>query len=244
MIEMQAMLEMQGVDTAYDGVPMLRGVDLVVRQGELVCVLGPNGAGKTTTFRTLVGLVRPTAGSVRLMGHDVTRLGTDRVAHLGVGLVPEARRLFPQLTVRENLFLGHRATGRSRDFETALAEIARLFPRIAERLWQPARTLSGGEQAMVALSRALIGDPELLIMDEPSLGLSPKLVQEYFETIERIHRSGKTLLLVEQNSEMGLAIADRGYVLAKGRVVASGTAAELVARDVARQAYFAAPLEG
>jgi branched-chain amino acid transport system ATP-binding protein len=237
------MLEMQGVDTAYDGVPMLRGVDLVVRRGELVCLLGPNGAGKTTTFRTLVGLVRPTAGSVRLMGHDVTRLGTERVAGLGVGLVPEARRLFPQLTVRENLFLGHRSTGRSQGFEAALDEIARLFPRLKERLSQPARTLSGGEQAMVALGRALIGDPELLIMDEPSLGLSPKLVHEYFETIERIHRAGKTLLLVEQNAEMGLGIADRGYVLAKGRVVASGTAAELLARDVAHQAYFAAPLE-
>jgi branched-chain amino acid transport system ATP-binding protein len=237
------MLEMQGVDTAYDGVPMLRGVDLVVRRGELVCLLGPNGAGKTTTFRALVGLVRPTAGSVRLMGHDVTRLGTERVAGLGVGLVPEARRLFPQLTVRENLFLGHRATGRSQGFEAALDEIARLFPRLKERLSQPARTLSGGEQAMVALGRALIGDPELLIMDEPSLGLSPKLVHEYFETIERIHRAGKTLLLVEQNAEMGLGIADRGYVLAKGRVVASGTAAELLARDVAHQAYFAAPLE-
>jgi branched-chain amino acid transport system ATP-binding protein len=242
MLEMEAMLEMQGVDTAYDGVPMLRGVDLVVRRGELVCLLGANGAGKTTTFRTLVGLVRPTAGSVRLMGHDVTRLGTDRIAGLGVGLVPEARRLFPQLTVRENLFLGHRATGR-KGFEAALDEIARLFPRIKERLSQPARTLSGGEQAMVALGRALIGDPKLLIMDEPSLGLSPKLVHEYFETIERIHGAGKTLLLVEQNAEMGLGIADRGYVLSKGRVVASGTAAELLARDVARHAYFAAPLE-
>jgi branched-chain amino acid transport system ATP-binding protein len=242
MLEMEAMLEMQGVDTAYDGVPMLRGVDLVVRRGELVCLLGANGAGKTTTFRTLVGLVRPTAGSVRLMGHDVTRLGTDRIAGLGVGLVPEARRLFPQLTVRENLFLGHRATGR-KGFEAALDEIGRLFPRLRERLSQPARTLSGGEQAMVALGRALIGDPELLIMDEPSLGLSPKLVHEYFETIERIHGAGKTLLLVEQNAEMGLGIADRGYVLSKGRVVASGTAAELLARDVARHAYFAAPLE-
>jgi branched-chain amino acid transport system ATP-binding protein len=242
MLEIEAMLEMQGVDTAYGGVPMLRGVDLVVRRGELVCLLGANGAGKTTTFRTLVGLVRPTAGSVRLMGHDVTRLGTDRIAGLGVGLVPEARRLFPQLTVRENLFLGHHATGH-KGFEAALDEIARLFPRIKERLSQPARTLSGGEQAMVALGRALIGDPKLLIMDEPSLGLSPKLVHEYFETIERIHGAGKTLLLVEQNAEMGLGIADRGYVLSKGRVVASGTAAELLARDVARHAYFAAPLE-
>ena len=242
MLEIEAMLEMQGVDTAYDGVPMLRGVDLVVRRGELVCLLGANGAGKTTTFRTLVGLVRPTAGSVRIMGHDVARLGTQRIAGLGVGLVPETRRLFPDLTVRENLFLGHRATGR-KGFETALDEIGRLFPRLRERLSQPARTLSGGEQAMVALGRALIGDPKLLIMDEPSLGLSPKLVHEYFETIDRIHRVGKTLLLVEQNAEMGLGIADRGYVLSKGRVVASGTAADLLARDVARHAYFAAPLE-
>jgi branched-chain amino acid transport system ATP-binding protein len=237
MFEMRAMIEMQGVDTAYDGVPMLRGVDLVVREGELVCLLGANGAGKTTTFRTLIGLVRPTAGSVRVMDHDVTRLGTQRIARLGVGLVPEARRLFPDLTVRENLFIGHRATGRGEGFEPALAEIGTLFPRIIERLSQPARTLSGGEQAMVALGRALIGDPELLIMDEPSLGLSPKLVHEYFATIERIHRAGKTLLLVEQNAEMGLATADRGYVLAKGRVVALGTAAELHARDVARHAY-------
>ena len=235
------MPEMRGVDTDYDGVPMLRGIDLVVREGELVCLLGPNGAGKTTTFRALVGLVRPTAGSVRLMGQDVARMGTHRIAGLGVGLVPEARRLFAQLTVRENLFLGHRATGPGGGFEPALDEVARLFPRVKERLSQVAGTLSGGEQAMVALCRALIGAPDLLIMDEPSLGLSPKLVQEYFEIIERIHRSGRTLLLIEQNAEMGLKVADRGYILSKGRVVGSGPAADLLARDAARQAYFAAP---
>ncbi len=233
------MLEFSHVSTAYDGVPMLRDLSLSVSPGELVCLLGPNGAGKTTTFRTLTGLLRPTKGTVRLMGQDLAGIGAQDVARLGVGLVPESRRLFPNLTVHENLFLGWRAVGGRRDFEADLEEMSALFPRIRERLTQPAGTLSGGEQAMVALARALIAKPRMIIMDEPSLGLSPKLIDEYFATTDAVHRSGTTILLIEQNAQKALAIADRAYFLLKGQIAAAGTAEELRENDAACATYFA-----
>ena len=234
-----AMLELRDIDTAYGGVPMLRDVSLNAEAGEIVCLLGPNGAGKTTTFRAITGLVRPTKGSIRIMGEDVGRIGTEGVARLGVGLVPEGRRLFPDLSVRENLWLGYRATvGRDDGFEARLDAIGELFPRVRERLAQNAGTLSGGEQAMVALARALIGEPRLLIVDEPSLGLSPKLIDDYFAMIARINGAGTTVLLIEQNAHRSLAIAHRGYVLVKGRLVASGPADELRSSDTVRSLYF------
>lgn len=233
-----AFIELNNVSTAYDGVPMLRDVDMAVNEGELVCLLGPNGAGKTTTFRAITGLVPPTAGTVRLMGEDVTQVGTERVASLGVGLVPEARRLFPKLTVLENLQLGYEAVGSTHPMEEGLDAVTALFPRIRERLSQMAGTLSGGEQAMVALSRALIAKPALIIMDEPSLGLSPVLIQEYFAQTTEVARSGTTVLLIEQNAEQALRIADRGYVLVKGRIAAQGEASELRESDTVRDLYF------
>ena len=173
------MLELKDVDTAYGPVPMLRAVTMSVQPGELVCLLGPNGAGKTTTFMTVCGVVRAQRGRVEVMGRDLASLGTENLAALGVGLVPEGRRLFPSLTVQENLRLGYDAvSGRGPDFEPQLDKMCHLFPRIRERLRQVAGTLSGGEQAMVALARALIGEPRLVIMDEPSLGLSPNLIHE------------------------------------------------------------------
>lgn len=232
------MLEFINVNTAYDGVPMLRNLNLSIKKGELVCLLGPNGAGKTTTFRTLTGLIKPTSGAVKILGQEVAQIGAEKVASLGVGLVPEGRRLFGGLTVQENLFLGWRAVGKRSNFNTDLEEMCVLFPRIKERLSQPAGTLSGGEQAMVALARALIAKPELIIMDEPSLGLSPKLIDEYFETTDRVCKTGTTILLIEQNAQKALAIADRAYFLLKGQVAVEGTAEELRKNDAARETYF------
>lgn len=231
-------VELHQVSTAYDGVPMLRDVNMTVNKGELVCFLGPNGAGKTTTFRAITGLVTPTAGTVRLMGEDIARVGTERAASLGVGLVPEARRLFPKLTVLENLQLGYEAVGNTHPMEEGLDAVTALFPRIRERLGQMAGTLSGGEQAMVALGRALIAKPALIIMDEPSLGLSPVLVQEYFAQTADVARAGTTVLLIEQNAEQALRIADRGYVVVKGRIVAQGEVSELRESDTVRDLYF------
>ena len=232
------MLELKDVDTAYGPVPMLRGLNIKVQPGELVCLLGPNGAGKTTTFMTVCGVVRALRDKVDVMGRDMTSLGTESLAALGVGLVPEGRRLFPSLTVQENLRLGYDAvSARGPNFQPQLDKMCDLFPRIRERLRQAAGTLSGGEQAMVALARALIGEPKLVIMDEPSLGLSPKLIDEYFEITSEVHRRGTTILLIEQNAEMGLGIADRGYVLVKGRVAQEGPARELLSSKAAKSLY-------
>ncbi len=231
------MLDLQNVSTAYGQVAMLRGISITVRKGELVCLLGPNGAGKSTTFKALSGLLPLKGGNVALMGQDVTRLGAERLTAQGIGFVPEGRKLFPSLTVRENLKLGYDASGCGTPFEARLEMIHDLFPRIKERMNQQARTMSGGEQAMVALARALIGDPELLIMDEPSLGLSPKLIDEYFDTVARIHAEGRTVLLIEQNAEKALSIADRGYLLVRGQIAVEGSRAEMLADDTIRHMY-------
>jgi branched-chain amino acid transport system ATP-binding protein len=232
------MLELRDVDTHYDGVPMLRGVSLRVEAGEVVCLLGPNGAGKTTTFRAITGLVPAARGDVSIMGQRVERIRTERIAALGVGLVPEGRRLFPDLTVRENLWLGYQAAGGGNAFEARLEEMGTMFPRVRERLRQTAGTLSGGEQAMVALARALIGQPKLVIMDEPSLGLSPRLIEEYFAIVARMREAGTTVLLIEQNAEKALQVADRGYVLVKGRIVTEGPTRALIEAEAVRQLYF------
>jgi branched-chain amino acid transport system ATP-binding protein len=216
---------------------MLRSVSLRVEQGELVCLLGPNGAGKSTTFKAICGLLRPTGGTVRIAGQDVARVGTEGLAALGVGFVPEGRRLFPTLTVAENLRLGYDAARARERFDVRLEAVGELFPRIRERLGQSAGTMSGGEQAMVALARALIGDPALVIMDEPSLGLSPKLIDAYFDIVRRIRDAGKTVLLIEQNAETALSVADRGYLLVRGRIAASGSSAELLRDDTVRHLY-------
>ena len=232
------MLEMNSVSTSYGTVAMLRDVSLRVRPGEMVCLLGPNGAGKSTTFNAICGLLRCDSGAIRIAGRDVRESGTERLASLGVGFVPEGRRLFPTLTVRENLRLAFDAARNpALDFEAQLARMADLFPRIRERLGQRAGTMSGGEQAMVALARALIGDPGLVVMDEPSLGLSPKLIDEYFQIVARIRDEGKAVLLIEQNAETALSIAQRGYLLIRGRIAITGTSAELLQDDTIRHMY-------
>lgn len=233
------MLRLEGVDTDYGGVPMLRDIGLEVARGELVCLLGPNGAGKTTLFMTICGVLRPSKGSVHVLSRDVKDVGTENIAALGVGFVPEGRRLFPGLSVLENLRLGYDAVCPSgSDFSPNLQRMATLFPRVGERLHQAAGTLSGGEQAMVALARAMIGNPALVIMDEPSLGLSPKWIEEYFAIVQRINRDGITVLMIEQNAEMGLSIANRGYVLVKGRIQNEGSVQALRASRAVESLYF------
>ncbi|MCB5410950.1 ABC transporter ATP-binding protein [Pseudogemmobacter faecipullorum] len=232
------MLKMNAVSTSYGPVPMLRQVSLHVGEGEMVCLLGPNGAGKSTTFNALCGLLPLDGGTVEIAGRNLQEVGPERLASLGVGFVPEGRRLFPTLTVRDNLRLAFDAA-RNPDlsFSDQLQKMAKLFPRIEERLGQGAGTMSGGEQAMVALARALIGNPRLVVMDEPSLGLSPKLISEYFEIVARIRDEGKAVLLIEQNAETALSIAERGYLLVRGQVAISGTSAEMVKNDTIRHLY-------
>jgi branched-chain amino acid transport system ATP-binding protein len=202
-------------------------------------VLGPNGAGKSTLFKTVAGLIAPVAGAVRIMGADVAATRAERIARLGVGFVPEGRRLFPGLTVADNLRLGYEAVRPDgADLRGRIETIGRLFPRVAERFGQVAGTLSGGEQAMVALARALVGEPKFIVMDEPSLGLSPKLIREYFEILQAIHAEGRTIFLIEQNAEMALRVATRGYVLARGRIVAADHTQALRTSSVVKSLYF------
>lgn len=231
------MLELSSVFTSYGHIAMLRDVSLHVGKGEIVCLLGPNGAGKSTTFKAICGLLPADQGMIRIAGHDVAAVGPERLGALGVGFVPEGRRLFPSLTVRENLKLGFDASASQARFEDRLEAIAELFPRVRERLNQGAGTMSGGEQAMVALARALIGDPVLMVMDEPSLGLSPKLIDEYFGIVSAIRDRGTTLLLIEQNAEAALAVADRGYLLVRGQIAACGSSAHLLKDDLVRHLY-------
>jgi branched-chain amino acid transport system ATP-binding protein len=231
------MLRLENVDTNYGVVAMLRDVSFRVDEGELVCILGPNGAGKTTTFRAISALVPLAGGHIEIMGRGLGDLRTERLSALGIGFVPEGRRLFADISVRDNIRLGYEAQGLADGFAERLEEMLDLFPRVRERIRQRAGTLSGGEQAMVALARALIGKPKLVIMDEPSLGLSPRLIDEYFDIVAEVNRRGTTVVLIEQNAEMALSIAHRGILLLRGRVAASGSAKDLLGSDDVRHLY-------
>jgi branched-chain amino acid transport system ATP-binding protein len=233
------LLALRDITTYYGDVRILDGISLEVGEGELVCVLGGNASGKSTTLKTVLGIVRPRAGAVELGGEDVTRRSvSDRIAR-GLAIVPENRRLFGPLTVAENLELG--AYLRDGDLREDFERVHTLFPRLYERRAQLAGTLSGGEQQMLAMGRALMSRPKLLLMDEPSMGLSPALVEQNFEIIQEIHRSGVAMLLVEQNANMALGIADRGYVLQTGEIVLQGSAASLLASEDLRRAYLGTP---
>jgi branched-chain amino acid transport system ATP-binding protein len=231
------MLEVRGLQVAYGEVTALWGVSFDVRPGEIVALVGGNGAGKTTTLKTLSGLLRPRAGTVRLDGVPLETLPTTGIVARGLVHVPEGRKLFPEMTVADNLLLGgFSRTARPHQAER-LAQVFETFPALRDRARQLAGTLSGGEQQMVAIGRGLMAGPKILMMDEPSLGLAPIMVDEMFRVIETIHRAGVTVLLVEQNTEHALAIAHRGFVLESGRVVLSGTGAELLADARVREAY-------
>ncbi|HEX7996447.1 MAG TPA: ABC transporter ATP-binding protein, partial [Streptosporangiaceae bacterium] len=233
---MTTLLSLENVTTYYDPMRILEGVNLQVGNGELVCLLGGNASGKSTTLKTILGIVQPRSGKVLLDGEDVSKWPVPQRIAKGIAIVPENRRLFGQLSVRENLELGAVLRGREKlddDFDRVHA----LFPRLLERRSQLAGTLSGGEQQMVAMGRALMSRPRLLLMDEPSMGLSPALVQQNFQIIKDVHLSGVAVLMVEQNATMALSIADRGYVLSTGEIVLSGAAAELLQSEDLKRAY-------
>jgi branched-chain amino acid transport system ATP-binding protein len=231
-------LRVQNVFTAYDRADVLQDVSLTVEKGTITCLLGSNGSGKTTLIRSILGLTPPRRGSILFGDRDLTGLPTHRVVAQGIACIPEGRKVFPRLTVVENLRLGAYLEQDPRVIDQHLERVFAVFPRLAERRDQLAGTMSGGEQAMVSIGRGMMGAPKLLLIDEPSLGLSPILVTENFAVIRRINEQGVTVFLVEQNVHQTLAIAHRGYVLSQGKVVAQGTAAELLRDEQVRAAYF------
>ena len=235
---MEPLLAADGLELAYGEVPACRDLSFHVAQGEIVALIGANGAGKSTTLRAIAGVLHPRAGSIRFRGQDITRLPSHARSALGISLVPEGRRVFPFLTVRENLELGafkyRRDTGQVR---ALLASVFAMFPRLSERGRQHAGTLSGGEQQMLALGRAMMSEPRLVCLDEPSLGLAPMVIADIFRTIKAINAAGTSVLLVEQNARYALATASRGYVLQTGSIVASGECATLRDDERVRRAY-------
>jgi branched-chain amino acid transport system ATP-binding protein len=230
------MLEVNDIHVYYDTIHALKGVSFAIETGELVTLLGANGAGKTTTLKTISGLLRPRRGSIELEGTSLEKIESHEIVRRGVAHVPEGRKVFPRFTVLENLKIGgytrdKRALGPELDF------VFQMFPRLKERQKQHAGTLSGGEQQMLAIGRALMAKPKLLLLDEPSMGLAPKIVEQILDTIRTINKAGVTVLLVEQNAAMALAISHRGYVLETGEVMLKGTSGELAGNDLVRQAY-------
>ena len=233
-----ALLEIEHIYTAYDRIDVLEDVSIEVPKGEITCILGANGAGKSTLIRSVLGLTPANRGRIIFNGADITGLPSHRIIGRGIACVPEGRRVFPRMTVDENLSVGAYLVKDQQVIEDRRKHVKELFPRLSERSTQLAGTMSGGEQAMLAIGRSLMSSPELLIFDEPSLGLSPLFVKENFKIIKDINQTGTTVLLVEQNVHQTLAIAHRGYVISKGQVVAQGSAKDLVANAEVQAAYF------
>ena len=231
-----ALLEVSGLIAGYGAITAVKGIDLAVEEGEIVTLIGSNGAGKSTTLRAVSGIIRPRAGTVTFGGRHLERMAPHRIVQLGMSHVPEGRGIFHRLSVYENLLMGAYQR-KDRDLDTDLQRVYELFPRLKERLGQPGGTLSGGEQQMLAIGRALMARPRLLLLDEPSMGLSPLLVETIFATVTSIREQGSTVLLVEQNALMALEIADRAYVLESGQVTLRGTGKELGRDDSVRRAY-------
>jgi branched-chain amino acid transport system ATP-binding protein len=230
-------LEVENIHTYYGNIHALKGVSLSVEQGEIVTLIGGNGAGKTTTLSTICGLLKPREGTVRLDGEDLVRYKAHEIVNKGVAMVPEGRGIFARLSVSENLEMGAYTRKKGPELATDLERVFTLFPRLKERRSQTAGTLSGGEQQMLATGRALMAHPRLLLMDEPSMGLAPVLVESIFDTILEINKEGTTILLVEQNALMALSIASRGYVLQTGEIVLHDTAANLKKNEMVQKAY-------
>jgi branched-chain amino acid transport system ATP-binding protein len=235
---MPALLQVENVTTAYDKADVLQSVSIAVEEGSITCLLGSNGSGKTTLVRSILGLTPARAGRILFGGEEITQLATHNIIGRGIACIPEGRKVFPKLTVEENLRVGAYREPSDRIARSRLGEIYELFPRLAERRGQLAGTMSGGEQAMVSIGRGLMCAPKLLVIDEPSLGLSPRLVKENFDIVQQINKRGITVLLVEQNVHQTLAISRFGFVLSKGRVVASGQPSELADQQEFQSAYF------
>ena len=234
------MLSVKDIHYYYGGIHALKGVSLEVNEGEIVTLIGANGAGKTTTLRCISGLLTPSAGEIIYDGRPIHKISASKAPYIGIGQVLEERHVFPHLTVEENLMLGAYSKGRGNNTKADMEDMYRRFPRLNERKKQNAGTLSGGEQQMLVIARALMSHPKLLLMDEPSLGLAPIVVQEIFDIIQEINKEGVTILLNEQNANMALAIADRAYVIETGSIVLTGTGAELLGNDEVRKSYLGA----
>ena len=233
----EKILEIDNIKVRYSGLPVLQGISLQVSQGETVCVLGSNGAGKSTLLRAVMGTRHAFEGRIRFEGREIQKLDTEKIIRLGIIYVPEEKMLFGPLSVAENLHLGAYILSDTRQVRQNLEFVYALFPKLKERQNQPAATLSGGEQQMVAIGRGLMSRPRILMLDEPSLGLAPLLVDEVFDTIRKLKEEGMTILLVEQNVREALDLADRGYVLQTGRIVGQGSGQELLASDMFREAF-------
>ena len=231
------MLKIDNLVVSYGPINALKGISLNVEQGEIVTLIGSNGAGKSTTLSAITGLVRAQSGSIRFMGEDITRAAPHRIISRGISISPEGREVFPALTVQENLRLGAYSRKDKEGIQAAYDRVYQLFPRLKERMGQTAGTLSGGEQQMLAIGRALMSEPKLLLLDEPSMGLAPNLVLMIFDLIESINKQGTTILLIEQNANMALSVADRAYVLETGTIAIEGEARTLLQDDRVRSAY-------
>ena len=233
------LLSLDGVETYYGPIRILKGISIEVYPGEIVSLLGGNASGKTTTMRTILGLVRPVSGTIRFDGRRIDTLSTGRIIELGIAPVPEARRLFPSMSVHENLLMGAYVHRRSdpQAIEERMEQVLEIFPRVRSRLDQSAGTLSGGEQQMVAVARALMAKPKLILMDEPSMGLAPALVETVYDVIREIASLETTMFIVEQNATMALSVADRGYVLQNGEIVISDSAKRIIESETIRRAY-------
>ena len=231
------LLEVKDINVYYGAIHAIKGVSFCVDEGEIVTLIGANGAGKTTTLQTISGLLRSRTGSIVYNGENVSKVPAHKLVYKGLAQVPEGRRVFLQMSVQENLEMGAYVRKRGEDIGPDLEEVFEYFPRLKERRKQIAGTLSGGEQQMLAMGRALMSKPKLLMLDEPSMGLAPILVEEIFTIISRLHESGSTILLVEQNAQAALSIADRAYVMETGKIILSGTGDELIHSDEVRKAY-------
>ena len=232
---MSNILEIKDLQVRYGGIEAVKGISLEVPEGEIVTLIGANGAGKSSTLRTIAGLVKPAAGNIYFKGEDITGMDANEIVKRGITLVPEGRRIFPDMTVLENLKIG--AYLRKDDLTDDLNWVFDLFPRLKERSWQAGGTLSGGEQQMLAVGRALMSRPKVIMMDEPSLGLAPIIVKGIFDIIKEINKQGVTVLLIEQNANMALKTADIGYVMETGRITLQGTGAELLTNEAVKAAY-------